>query len=301
MDIERLKPTNADGFSIGDYIVIQEKIDGANFSIRYDSTNNTIKAFSRRRELDWNNDLRGAWQWAQSLDVDLVRSVLGDNLILFMEWLVAHTVKYPDNKYKTAYCYDIYDTATEQYLPQSEVEEKVKLLDLNFVPVLYKGEFVSWDEVNTYVGKTNMGGDYGEGVVVKNQTKLNDPNTRLPFYVKIVCEQFCETKAHGHKEPVDIVKLEARLKKQELTETIVTKARVIKLLNKMVDDGLISEDWDEHSMPIIAKNLGKEVYYDCKKEEPNIVEDVGELFGKMSASTAMRITREILKERNTLV
>lgn len=69
----------------------------------------------------------------------------------------------------------------------------------------------------------------------------------------------------------------------------------------MVDDGLISEDWDEHSMPIIAKNLGKEVYYDCKKEEPNIVEDVGELFGKMSASTAMRITREILKERNTLV
>lgn len=208
-----------------------------------------------------------------------------------------HTVKYPEDKYKRAYCYDIYDTVTECYLPQSEVELRVTALGLTFVPIFFKGEFTSWDDVNAFVGKTNMGGEYGEGIVVKNQTKLNSPNARLPFYVKIACEQFCETKSHRGSKPIDMAKVEERAKIQELTETIVTKARVEKLLNKMVDEGLIPEDWDEHSMSVIARNLSKEIYYDCKKEEPDIVEQVGEHFGKMSASTAMRITRDILTKK----
>ena len=37
MDIERIKENYADGFHKGDHIVIQEKIDGANCAIRYDS------------------------------------------------------------------------------------------------------------------------------------------------------------------------------------------------------------------------------------------------------------------------
>lgn len=36
MDITHLKPALADGFQAGDEVIIQEKIDGANFSIRYD-------------------------------------------------------------------------------------------------------------------------------------------------------------------------------------------------------------------------------------------------------------------------
>ena len=157
---------------------------------------------------------------------------------------------------------------------------------------------MSSEDVNSFVGKTFMGGEYGEGIVVKNQTKLNNPNSKQPFYVKIVCEQFCETKSHRESKPVDMAILEDRAKRQALTETIVTRPRVEKLLNKMVDEGLISEIWDEHSMSTIAKNLGKEIYYDCKKEEPDIVSEIGETFGKMSASTAMRIVREILKNKS---
>lgn len=37
MDIQRIKTEYADGFSVGDYICIQEKVDGANTAIRYDS------------------------------------------------------------------------------------------------------------------------------------------------------------------------------------------------------------------------------------------------------------------------
>ena len=301
MDIERLKPSFIEGFEVGDDIVIQEKIDGANFSIRYDKEDNSVKAFSRKKELNFSNNLRGAWEWSQKLSVDLIKNGLGDNLVLFGEWLVPHTVKYPDDKYQNAYFFDVYNTETEEYLIQDKVKKIISDLNLNYVPVFYIGKFISWDNVKSYIGKTEMGGEYGEGVVVKNQTKLNNPNTRLPFYTKIVCESFCETKAHNHNKVVDMGKMAKREKAIALTETIVTKARITKLINKMVDEGIIREDWDAHDMSTIAKNLGKAVYYDCQKEEPDIVDEIGEGFGKYASSTAMKLTREILKEKEMLI
>lgn len=299
MDIERLKPSFVEGFEVGDDIVIQEKIDGANFSIRYDKEDNSVKAFSRKKELNFSNNLRGAWEWSQKLSVDLIKNVLGDNLVLFGEWLVFHTVKYPDDKYQNAYFFDVYNTETEEYLIQDKVKKIISDLNLNYVPVFYIGKFISWDNVKSYIGNTEMGGLFGEGIVVKNQTKLNNPNTRLPFYTKIVCETFCETKAHSHNKVVDMEKMADRERVVALTETIVTKARVTKLINKMVDEGIIREDWDAHDMGTIAKNLGKEVYYDCQKEEPDVIEQIGEGFGKYASSTAMKLAREILSNRES--
>lgn len=77
MDIQRLKPAFSDGFRVGDEIVVQEKIDGANFSIRYDEMDGTVHSFSRNTELDFSNTLRGAWGWANSLDPNAVKAVLG--------------------------------------------------------------------------------------------------------------------------------------------------------------------------------------------------------------------------------
>lgn len=68
MDIERLKDKYVDGFQPGDYVVVQEKIDGANFSIRYDSESGVVKAFSRKKILDLGDNLRGAWGWSQRLN-----------------------------------------------------------------------------------------------------------------------------------------------------------------------------------------------------------------------------------------
>ena len=46
-----LKEPNIGGFKAGDVIQISEKIDGSNASFRYDVETNTLKAFSRKREL----------------------------------------------------------------------------------------------------------------------------------------------------------------------------------------------------------------------------------------------------------
>lgn len=291
MDIERLKEKYADGFQLGDNIVVQEKIDGANFSIRYDNESDSIKAFSRKKLLDLGNNLRGAWEWAQKLDKDLVHKVLGNNLVLFGEWLVSHTVVYPDNRYQNAYFYDVWDTETENYLTQDKVKDIASQLKLIYVPTFYEGEFQSWEHLKQFVGRSALGCESGEGIVVKNMTRLNDPNTRLPFYTKIVSDHFAEKKSI---RKFDDDKLEHRAKLQAIVESVVTEARVRKLVHKMVDDGLIPEDWDEQNMAVIAKNIGKEVYYDCVKEEPDTVEQVGESFGKYASGTAMRITRSML-------
>lgn len=74
MDIERLKDKYVDGFQPGDHIIVQEKIDGANFSIRYDEETDSIKAFSRKKPLDLSNNLRGAWEWSQRLNEKFITS-----------------------------------------------------------------------------------------------------------------------------------------------------------------------------------------------------------------------------------
>lgn len=291
MDIERLKDKYVDGFQPGDHIVVQEKIDGANFSIRYDPEYGGIKAFSRKKLLDLSNNLRGAWEWSRRLNENLVQEVLGNTLILFGEWLVSHTIVYPDNKYQNAYFFDVWDTETEKYLAQDKAKEIVERLGLNYVPVFYEGEFVSWEHLKQFVGRTDFGGESGEGIVIKNMTRLNDPNTRLPFYTKIVADKFGEKKS---VKKFDEGKLEHRAKLQAIVDSVVTEGRVRKLVHKMVDDDLIPEDWDEHNMSDIAKNIGREVYYDCVKEEPETVEQVGELFGKLASGTAMKIVRGML-------
>ena len=296
MDIERIKESNITGFNKGDHIVIQCKIDGANAAIRYDSATDTIIAQSRKQILNSDNNLRGFYEWSQTLNKELVKSVLRDNLIAFCEWLVPHTIAYPNDKYNHAYFYDVYDTSTGQYLPQNEVKDIVDKLNLTYVPIFYEGEFISWEHCMSFVGRTDLGGEMGEGIICKNQTRLNNPNTRSPFYLKIVGEKFTETKGQKHVKVVDPEKLKSMEENKALAETIVTEARIAKLLNKFVDEGILPEDWGAKEMPIVAKNLTKAVYEDCVKEESDTVKQIGN-FGKVANGIAMQIARNIMEQR----
>lgn len=200
-----------------------------------------------------------------------------------------HTVPYPDERYNHFYAFDVYDTAREKYLTQAEAKYIAKELGLTFVPVFYEGEFISWEHCTSFVGRTDLGGEYGEGVVVKNQTRLNDPNNRQPFYLKIVGEKFSETKGHKVKQ-VDPEKLKLQEEAIALVETVVTEARVTKILNKFVDEGILPENWGTTDMPIIARNLTKAVFEDCMKEEPDTVKQIPN-FGKLANSVCMKIVR----------
>lgn len=78
MDIQRIREKtetvssslellpNTGAFKAGDCIVIQEKVDGANASIRYDAETGKMAVFSRNQELFDDKALKGFWSYVQS-------------------------------------------------------------------------------------------------------------------------------------------------------------------------------------------------------------------------------------------
>ncbi|MCM1132199.1 MAG: RNA ligase family protein [Ruminococcus flavefaciens] len=291
MEIEVLDRGVGDRFHKGDRIIIQEKIDGSNVSFQYDSETDSLQCFSRNQILSAENTLRGYYDWVQKLDKALVKSVLGDRLRMFGEWLVKHAVKYPDECYNTMYCFDVFDTENKCWLQQNEVKSLAEKLGLNYVPVFYEGEFTDWEDYKYLVGKTEMGGEIGEGIVIKKQ------GSEDVAYTKIVHERFSEIRKKKVRRPSESPE-EKQEKKclEELTATVVTPARVEKILYKLVDEGILPEDFSAKDMKTIYKSLPLAVYQNCVKEVPDVVNQV-ENFGKYSNSVAIRLAKEIIKKR----
>ena len=91
MDISRIKEdtelteSNTKGFEVGDHIVIQEKVDGSNAAIAYDSDTGKLVAFSRNQELNEVNTLNGFYNWVQTLNSDEFKKY--PSYVFFGEWL----------------------------------------------------------------------------------------------------------------------------------------------------------------------------------------------------------------------
>lgn len=299
LDIERLKEKYMSAFNKGEHIVIQEKLDGANSAICYDAETGSLVAFSRRNELNQNNTLQGFYDFVQTLDASIVSAALTSRYILFGEWAVKHTIRYPEDKMKQFYVFDVYDTETEQYMPWDFTKQIAEFIGLKTVPLFYDGPFISWEHIYSFVGKTEMGGEpTGEGVVIKSQDRLDNKFSGTPPYVKIVAKEFSEVHQSKPQKEIDPEKLAAKQAAEDLAATIVTERRVQKTLEKLIDDTLLKPDWDEHDLGYLAKTAPKLVYEDCKKEEPEIVNAI-ENFGKICAKLTMAYIRNILLNKSS--
>ena len=306
VDIERLKLKYESAFKIGEEITISEKVDGSNAAFSYDVETDSVVAFSRRQPLNEMNTLNGFWEWTQRLDKNAIMiATQGGRLVIFGEWLTKHTIKYPDNRYKNFYMFDVWDTVTEQYLPFEDVNAIYaglsKAIEKNeeviyLAPIFYTGPFKGWEHVYSFLGQSQLdAAPCGEGVVIKSQDRLDNKFSGTPAYVKIVTEKFSEVHK-DHRKPVDPEELKKKEALRNYAATIVTKRRAEKLLQKMVEDQIIPENWDEHDMGTIAKNINRLMYNDCKKEEPETVMAI-ENFGKLCSGITMEHVRTILKER----
>ena len=299
MDISRIKEigetefteSNVGCFVVGDMIQISEKVDGANASIALDEEGNLV-AFSRKQQLDYNNNLRGFWNYVQELDKTKFQD-LGKRVI-FGEWLCSHTVKYNADAYNKWYVYDMWDTETEQWLPQYIVKEFAESHGLEYVHVLYEGEFISWDHCKSFLNSSAYGNDQ-EGIVIKNQTRINDPNTRQPFYLKIVNDSFSETKVKNHvKKALDPQHQEEKNQAEEMAKQLITKERILKEINKMIDESILPEKLQPKDMSVIAKNLPSRVYHDLIKEEIEFIAVSNQYFGKAVNAVVMNYAKQIV-------
>lgn len=260
-DIVRLgHKSTRDVLKEGDQIVIWEKADGANASLTRDG--DKIRAFSRNTELSEENNLGGFYQFTQSLNVyDLIP---GD--IYFGEWLNPHKVKYPEHQ-KKFFMFDIYDSELGQYIHHNIVRLEANRLGLLLMPIFYEGPYISFEHLQSFVGRTDLGGmlgdiPTGEGIVVKNVDYRDKWGNQM--FVKLVTDKFAEVqKQKPAKDP-------NRPKTQEeiFAEMTVTRARVEKLMHKLVDENVMTQDeMCIENMGKILKNLSMRVYDDVMKEE----------------------------------
>ena len=307
LDIVRLKAKYNEIFDIGEHIIVESKIDGANASFTYDAELNSIIAFSRNTQLNEMNNLRGFWEWTQRFSLNDIKEITEEGrYIIFGEYLCPHAVVYPDTAYNKFYMFDIWDCTKECYIPYHDawiifgkllVAAEKANVEINFVPVLYDGKFNSWEELMELMKLKTLGGQpCEEGIVIKTQDRLKDKeNSKRPKNIKIVNEQFGEVHK-GAKKPIDPEILKQREEARSYVAQFATRRRIEKILLKLVDEGKLPIDWDETNMKEISKTVPKLVFEDIRKEEPEVVLSV-EGFGKFSGSITMEIIRLILNER----
>jgi RNA ligase len=263
-------------FNTGELIVVEEKLDGANASMTV--VDGTVQCFSRNTVLDAHNTLRGFYQYAQGL-----YSVLEEGYIYYGEWLVPHTIKYPEEYLNHFYLFDIYDIEEDKYLSSRSVAEIGTRSGMYVVPKLSIGKFSSVGEVMEFVGSSNLA-ESGEGVVLKYW------NSEKREVVKIVSDKFKESKGLPKQK---VAGTSDSL--HEFVSATVTEPRIEKLLNKLVDEGKIPEEYDLQDMPVILKSLGSSVYDDVMKEEADVLEN---MLKKKIGKFAPPIVKQVIAKRN---
>lgn len=290
-------------------IRIMTKLDGANG--QFEVENGVVNVYSRNNLLDESNNLRNFYQYVTS-KVD--PNLLPPGLKVFGEWLVSHTVTYPNEMYNHFYIFDIFDTRIEKYIdPKSEtyqtvVDYLVNVCGMKLAEVLYEGPYRGIDHVESflrqvvrsevvYTGQkpTTAEEVFNEGIVIKSYDYVTKYGNQL--FIKMVSERFKEV---AKKEP-KVAGPDTTLERQ-IADFAATKARVEKMLNKMVDEGKIPADLDMEHIPTIIKELPRRIYEDIMKEElETIKEQFGEfdekVIGKKINSNVTNFVREIIREK----
>ena len=292
---DAVRPKNTGAFEPGDIIQITTKIDGANASIAWDETTNKLEVFSRTNLLDSPGALRGFYDYIKTNVEPKTDWESYVDFVFFGEWEVHHTCNYNKDVYGRWYIYDIWDKISGKYCSQDFVKQFCKDHNFDYIEELYFGPFISWDHCRSFLSKSTAYGPEQEGIVIKNQSKLSTENSRAPAYLKIVNEKFKESQ-HSKKEkkPVDPEAEAAKTEAAKLAASIVTEARVRKLILKLIDEGKLPIELQPKDMGAVMKLLPRLVFEDCVKEENETVKQLSEYAGKSIATETAKQARKIV-------
>lgn len=144
------------------YLVLEEKVDGANSGISFDEDGNLLLQ-SRGHFL---NGGYGEQQfalmkvWANCHKTELY-DLLGSRYIMYGEWLYAkHTVFY-DALTHYFMEFDIFDKETKQFLSTKKRREFLKGVSfITSVLVLFEGRLNNLDELTRFLGKSHFKSDH---------------------------------------------------------------------------------------------------------------------------------------------
>ncbi|MGL5765010.1 MAG: RNA ligase family protein [Sarcina sp.] len=280
----------------GDIISITEKIDGSSVSFTKDDDNFLgVTCFSRRQTLTPEDTLLGYYGWIRE-NVAPIKDRLNPNYRYMGEWTLPRKVKYKEEYTKQFFLFSIWDEETEQYLNDGIVRAEAFRLGLQTVEYFYYGEFISYEHISSFVGKSNITEipDTGEGIVVKNVNYRNKAGDQV--FVKIVTEAFAEMQSQRLPKNPNIFDTETGI-----IRSVLTKPRVDKMMLNLVDEGLLTrEEFSLENMIKLIKLLMPRIKEDLYKEESETLEQLEEkLVNKVIGRVLPVIIREVVKEYET--
>lgn len=224
--VHRLGKEETDGI-LDKPFTIQEKIDGANVSIWLEK--GIIKCGTRTRALPDDESFNGFTEYVKSNPLILEWLQNNPGTRLYAEWLVRHTISYPETAYRKIYLYDIYNDVEQNFYLQPLVEIAAKSMGLEYPQIFSEDKKLTEAEIKEFVGKSLVPqAALGEGVVIKRWDFLDKWGNSC--YAKVVHEKFKEANAivfggnNKHSDSYD---------EMYIVNKYCTLGRVQKIMNKL--------------------------------------------------------------------
>lgn len=204
MHVEKLGTSETEGILRGT-VFLSYKIDGTN-AVIWLKEDGTLGFGSRRRELEIGEDNAGFMQLMMSDDyADEYADFLAyltkyPTRIIYGEWLVRHTLRtYRDDAWRKFYVFDVYDTATDKFIPVHDyLHDFIKYYkNIKYIPILGELKNPTTEELDKYLKISNHflikdREQSGEGIVIKNYDFVNKFGRTV--WAKMLTEDFKSTR-----------------------------------------------------------------------------------------------------------
>lgn len=278
----------------GDHVVVQEKLAGSIAHIFIDQRG-VFRAYSSSLELNRYMHLQGFYYWCEDNHLKIPKKYWG--ISIYGEWLVPHHCVYPAECYGKFYVFDV--KSRGKFWPWKDVKLLAEECGFQTAPLLYDGEFTSWSDLLPLIGQTKLGGSIGEGVIIKNQSTLNEGGGTS--YIKILNKAFQDTvEGRGSDKALNADALVKYEEDQSLVKSVITEAMVQDVIHNLVDMGSLSSPWwriyDFNSFTITKRAV---LGY-CYKEKPELTSCVGKLFPSIAVPILQDIVNELLRKERSL-
>ena len=271
----------------GEYVVIQEKIDGSNTAIYNDNGN--IRLFSRSQELKGQDGLGGFVKWIRAKE-DKIKEFLPVGWVLYGEWLEQGKINYnslaKQGKIESYYAFDVASKITPKQLEDDDYERDFESIDimrqiarnigLETVPELGILKFNNYEELKEeYVDnqKSALEGTdcIREGIVIKTL----DGKKRI----KVVGDKFQEVKG---------VKNTTTKNPYEFADKYITPMRITKFLTQIGIDNPKPEDYGRifKQLDIIAEDV-------IEEEKEQLLKDIGRIIKKQAVPNIKNYVEQI--------
>lgn len=236
-----------------DDVIVQEKIDGSQFS--FGLINEELKCRSKGKEIFINAPEKMFFEAIET--VQLLKNKLHKNWLYRGEYLQKpkhNTLCYDRIPNNYIIIFDI-NIGEEKYLSYEEVKKECNRIGLECVPKFYEGKISNVNDIlNLLENISILGGQKVEGLVFKNYNRFGRDGKVLMG--KFVSERFKEVHDKSWKENnpnnKDIIQL--------IIESLKTESRWEKAIQHLKErDELLNEPKD-------IGNLIKEIQNDIKEE-----------------------------------